>query len=121
MVLLALSCCCCRWLLSKQVSQPASNGVVVYLVELELELAVCRRTLGTSRERGRKRVPRDAPPTCRQRDCQYFNCFVCGLLLKEGEEVGLGLTRITALVAPWWSPLGRGRWGIWRDDMTGRS
>lgn len=27
------------------------------------------------------------------------------------------LTRMTALVAPWVSPLGRDRWGIWRDMM----
>lgn len=31
---------------------------------------VDERTFGTSRESGRKRVPRDAPPTCRQRNCQ---------------------------------------------------
>lgn len=37
--------------------------------------------------------------------------------LEEIQEAGLGLTRITALVAPWLSPLGRGRWGIWRDMM----
>lgn len=44
-------------------------------------------------------------------------------LIRRGQDVGLGLTRITALVAPWWSLLGRGRWGIWREDMMqdGRS
>jgi hypothetical protein len=26
---------------------------------------------------------------------------------------------MTAFVAPWWSPLGRGRWGIWREAMLG--
>ena len=39
-----------------------------------------RRTLGTSRERGRNRVPREAPPTCQSR-------FLSVFLVASGREV----------------------------------
>jgi hypothetical protein len=65
-----------------------------------------RRTLGTSRESGRNRVPREAPPTC-----DNLSALELYVLL----EVIPRLTRMTALVGPPPPPFNFSRRGICRD------
>lgn len=78
------------------------------------------QTLGTSRDRGRKRVPRDAPPTCGKIEDQLMllQCIESlRMALRHHLASDWRLTKMTALVAPWTSPLAFGLWGTWRDML----
>lgn len=47
------------------------QGQTIVLADLHVELEERTRTLGTSSDNGRNRVPREGPPTCWPVSCVY--------------------------------------------------